>query len=41
MGNPTDSPTINPNGRNPLERFFNCVNDVIEKPVTWFRGIYL
>ncbi|GLV40758.1 NADH dehydrogenase (ubiquinone) PDSW subunit [Carabus blaptoides fortunei] len=37
MGNPTESPAINPNGRNTLERFFNCVNDVIEKPVTWFR----
>lgn len=40
MEKPDETHAINPNGRNPLERFLNCVNDVVEKPVTWFRGEY-
>lgn len=38
MGHPEESKAINPNGRNPLERFFNCVNRMVEGPVVWFRG---
>lgn len=30
-----------PPSRSPLGRFFDTVNNVVEKPVTWFRGTLL